>query len=451
MQYFGMPMAMWMLYHKSFQRQLVAVLNFDRRTAETIIRNAKPKYREIIAKIPPFEKEDRFQMNLVNAAMFASIYLAMNPKPTVEPLAEYYRASMMTVATRLFCKLSGRRKFTDSDVAGMKKTAAFRAADRNPYSWNMEFLPYTDDSGYKARFTKCGICTLMKELDIFEVTPAMCRLDYAMSEAGGASDFVREYTLASGGAYCDCGYRKKAKKHGEGSLKHSAQKPLYPKDAARKCKAFLRQEYGIKREAELWDKTLLKYTEFVADAPDIGGAKNTHAAGIYGTYLMTALFETAFCDRDATDPALQNLAYNVFMKDSFGRLGKIFNLNRPHDMFLANLIFKSVARKDEKIVKEYPASFRMHCAPFDKEHQAVRYHFSLCPNAEFAKAHNLTKWMPLFCNCDYLGMQAIHGTLIRTTTCVKGDKCDYLIVGDKNPLADMHPRKTDADGLWVNE
>ena len=34
-------------------------------------------------------------------------------------------------------------------------------------------------------------------------------LDYAMTEAGGASEFVREYTLASGGPYCDCGYRKK--------------------------------------------------------------------------------------------------------------------------------------------------------------------------------------------------------------------------------------------------
>ena len=37
----------------------------------------------------------------------------------------------------------------------------------------------------------------------------MCKLDYTMSEAGGASDFVREYMLASGGPYCDCGYRKK--------------------------------------------------------------------------------------------------------------------------------------------------------------------------------------------------------------------------------------------------
>ena len=40
-------------------------------------------------------------------------------------------------------------------------------------------------------------------------TPALCRLDYTMSEAGGATDFVRQYTLASGGPYCDCGYKKR--------------------------------------------------------------------------------------------------------------------------------------------------------------------------------------------------------------------------------------------------
>ena len=37
----------------------------------------------------------------------------------------------------------------------------------------------------------------------------MCHLDYTMSEAGGVTNFVRQYTLASGGPYCDCGYKKK--------------------------------------------------------------------------------------------------------------------------------------------------------------------------------------------------------------------------------------------------
>lgn len=30
-----------------------------------------------------------------------------------------------------------------------------------------------------------------------------------LAAAGGASDFMRRYTLASGGPYCDCGYKRK--------------------------------------------------------------------------------------------------------------------------------------------------------------------------------------------------------------------------------------------------
>ena len=115
----------------------------------------------------------------------------------------------MTGVMKKFCRMSGKRKFSEQDIQGMKKTADFRAADRNPYSWNMEFLPYPDGSGYEARFSKCGICTLMKELGLFEYVPAMCGLDYTMSEVGGTTVFVRQYTLASGGPYCDCGYHKK--------------------------------------------------------------------------------------------------------------------------------------------------------------------------------------------------------------------------------------------------
>lgn len=46
-------------------------------------------------------------------------------------------------------------------------------------------------------------------LGLFDLVPALCALDYAMSEAGGASKFVRECTLAGGDAYCDCGYKRR--------------------------------------------------------------------------------------------------------------------------------------------------------------------------------------------------------------------------------------------------
>ena len=125
-------------------------------------------------------------------------------------MTEYYRKSMMTGAMKWFCRQGGKKKFSGKDIQAMKMTAGLKAADRNPYSWNAEYIDYGDGSGYEMRFTKCGICVLMKELGLFDLVPAMCALDYTMSEAGGASDFVREYTLAGGGPYCDCGYKNDA-------------------------------------------------------------------------------------------------------------------------------------------------------------------------------------------------------------------------------------------------
>ena len=206
MKYAGMPYGMWALYERSFRDHLVSVLGFSKAEAARITADAKPKYKEIIARLPEFEKEDRFKMNIVNCALFASFLLSMKEKPAVEKLTDFYAKAMMNAPTRFFFRLSDKRKFSEKDIEGMKKTAALNAADRNPYSWNMELLPYADGSGYEARFSKCGICTLMRELGLFDYVPAMCRLDYTMAEVGGACDFVREFTLASGGPYCDCGY-----------------------------------------------------------------------------------------------------------------------------------------------------------------------------------------------------------------------------------------------------
>ena len=209
MKYIGMAMGMWILFKGSFQKNMISVLGFSESAAKDITRKAKPKYKEIIASLPEFEKADRFKMNIVNCAMLAAFYFNMPEKPSLEKMTKYYGAAMMTAPMKWFCRMCGKSKFTEKDIAGMRATAALKAADRNPYSWNMDFYPYEDASGYEARFTKCGICTLLRELGIEEITPAMCRLDYTMSEAGGASDFVREYTLATGGPYCDCGYKKR--------------------------------------------------------------------------------------------------------------------------------------------------------------------------------------------------------------------------------------------------
>ncbi|MBR2762053.1 MAG: L-2-amino-thiazoline-4-carboxylic acid hydrolase [Solobacterium sp.] len=209
MNFYGMPFGMWMLFQNSFRHSLCTVLGYSRADAEKITNRAKKKYRTITRHLPPFEKNDRFVMNIISCAMLGAFVLSMPDRPDAEKLGDYYEAAMMTPAMKLFCRIKGKEKFSEADLAAMKKTAAQKAADRNPYSWNMEFLPYEDGNGYEARFTKCGICRLFREIGLFGLVPAMCRLDYAMSEAGGTSRFVRRYTIAHGDPYCDCGYLKK--------------------------------------------------------------------------------------------------------------------------------------------------------------------------------------------------------------------------------------------------
>ena len=210
MKYIGVPLGMRLLFEKSFREHLISVLGYDKATAKSVSRKAKPKYKEIIHTLPRFEKGDRFQINIVNCTLLCSFILSMPELPSTEELTDYYAKAMMTKKMNWFCRRSGKNKFSQADRCAMKETAEKRYADRNPYSWNMDYYEYADGSGYEARFTKCGICTLMKELGLYDLTPALCHLDYTMSEAGKASDFVREYTLASGGPYCDCGYKKKS-------------------------------------------------------------------------------------------------------------------------------------------------------------------------------------------------------------------------------------------------
>lgn len=212
MQYTGMPVCMWMIFRKSFQKALISDLGYDPSSANRIRAAAKSKYRDIIRKLPEFEKKDRFKTNTVNCALLTAFLLCVDRRPSLEETTAYYEHAMTNTATKIFCRMGGKQKFSDKDIKGMMETAALKAGDRNPYSWNMDYIPYDDGSGYEARFYTCGICTLMKEYGLYDLVPAMCHLDYTMSELGGTTDFVRDYTLASGGPYCDCGYRKKGEK-----------------------------------------------------------------------------------------------------------------------------------------------------------------------------------------------------------------------------------------------
>ena len=132
-------MAMWAVFARSFQTQLTAVLGYDAATARAITKKAKPKYRQIIRRLPEFEKADRFKLNLVNCAMIGAFVLSMPQRPEVDRLTDYYAKAMMTAPMQWFCRKSGKSKFTPKDIAAMKATAALKAADATPIRGTWSF------------------------------------------------------------------------------------------------------------------------------------------------------------------------------------------------------------------------------------------------------------------------------------------------------------------------
>ncbi len=220
---------------------------------------------------------------------------------------------------------------------------------------------------------------------------------------------------------------------------------LYTKNAKKCVMDLLQRNYDEQTTERLWEKIQLQYCEFLKEEPALGGVKMT--TSIYDPILIFAWYKVI-----PVKPALEDVQQDVFncFMGSFDILGKIFNLNRRLDNRLAGKIFQKTSDIRIKEIGQFPATFRMGFFSFDKENGIVRYNFTQCPNAEFAKRHHMENVLPLMCNCDHLAMQKIHACLIRERTCVTDDCCDYCIVGDRNPLAKEYDLIKSDNGLLLS-
>ena len=220
---------------------------------------------------------------------------------------------------------------------------------------------------------------------------------------------------------------------------------LYSKKAKRCVLKLLRRYYDEKTAEALWEKIQLKYVEFLKDVPALGGLKLS--SGIYDPILIFAWYVTV-PDQPKMEEIQQDI-YDCFMS-GFDVLGKFIDLNRAPDQRIANHIFKRVNALREKELGQFPASFEMKDYAFERETGIIRYCFTQCPNAEFARRHNLEKFLPVMCNCDHLALKKLHAALIREGTCITSDCCDFCIVPDQNPLASESETIPNEDGLLLS-
>ncbi len=224
-----------------------------------------------------------------------------------------------------------------------------------------------------------------------------------------------------------------------------AKHRIYTKNAKKCVQKLLSRYYDRHTAAELWEKIQLQYCEYLKDEPALAGSKIT--VSIYDPILIFAWYAVVPDKPPLKD--IQQDIYDCFM-GSFDLLGRIFDLNRKPDNRLAGAIFRKTSDIREEESRKFPGSFRMGGFEYDKENGVVRYSFSQCPNAEFARRHHMEDVLPVMCNCDHMAMQKLHAVLIREGTCCTGTCCDYCIVGDRNPIAAEYELKTSESGLWVS-
>ena len=219
----------------------------------------------------------------------------------------------------------------------------------------------------------------------------------------------------------------------------------YTKNAKKCVQKLLRRYYDEPSAARLWEKIQLQYCEYLKDEPALGSAKIT--VSIYDPILIFAWYAVV-----PDKPPIEEIQQDVYdcMMGSFNVLGKIFNLNRKLDNRLAGKIFRKTTDTRNEEIKRLPESFRMGGYNYDEENGIIRYSFTQCPNAEFAKRHHMEDVLPVMCNCDHMAMQKLHASLIRVGTCCTGECCDYCIVGDQNPIAAEYELVKRDNGLLVS-
>ena len=220
---------------------------------------------------------------------------------------------------------------------------------------------------------------------------------------------------------------------------------IYSKKAKKCVQRLLRRYHDEPTAAALWEKVQLQYCAFLEDEPAMGGVKMK--ASIYDPILIFAWY--AVIDDKPPLEDVQQDVYDCFM-GGFDALGKLFNLNRRLDNRIANLAFRKASDQRIREIGMFPGSFRMQGYTYDGQNGVVRYAFTQCPNAEFAKRHHMEDVLPLMCNCDHLAMQKLHATLIREGTCCTSKACDYCIVGDQSPIAKQYELVKPKNGLWVS-
>ena len=164
-------------------------------------------YRREMERLPEYGEGDVLKLNLAQAVMLGAIYEACDPKPDIDTLTRFYHEFLTYPA--FLRKLMGRRDMlAPREVQRQVDVGKRSQRATHPYTWQFS-VEVEDADRFTATFTRCRIYDYLKSRGMAHIVPAMCAIDYDMGEISNHL-FLRDSTLATGGAVCDCHYVRKS-------------------------------------------------------------------------------------------------------------------------------------------------------------------------------------------------------------------------------------------------
>lgn len=219
---------------------------------------------------------------------------------------------------------------------------------------------------------------------------------------------------------------------------------IYSPACGKSIRRAIALHYPPEERENVWERVQLRYVEFLGKMrTDLGGRKNFHngRGGTYDCVALTAYYDV--CRKVSSIEEIEKMTCALILP-AFRRL-RFVNCNNP---FMKKLMYRAFLNAKKQCDRW--GDYKMNLEPFSPD-KPIRYEFTECPVAEFAKKAGLSEIMPTFCNPDFEAMELIHAKLVRTTTCANGARCDYAICGDRDGYAKVHPEYVDENGYRRND
>lgn len=218
---------------------------------------------------------------------------------------------------------------------------------------------------------------------------------------------------------------------------------IYSQECKKAIMGCVARHYPPDEIDAVFTKIQQQYASYLKDyRTDLGGKANFHN-GVGGTYDCIAVFSYyAVCKEVTSFQEIEEM-YGGLILPAFEKL-RFVDANRPIFRLLLYLAFAVSAKKCAKW-----GDYKVTVHPMRKG-EPIRYEFTACPVAEFAREHDMLAILPALCNVDYAAMECLRARLVRTSTCGNGTVCDYAICGDRDSYLKEHEEYRDEQGYRRN-